>query len=715
MKERLEQASGKEKVKILNRLIQEDSTQAYREYFTMGVNLAQQQNDISGEIDILCSSGDRFLADGNTAQALANYTRGLELSRNNGFPQKEMTCLNNLASLYETESEFDKAGKLYMQALALARKINYKEGIAITLQNLGLFYVGRLDYNKSLYFFKEELKADRSLGDSSLVADCLNNIGMVHYSRGEYKEGISYYERSLSIRKQLGEETPIARSLLNTGIAYREQGTYDKALEHLLEAARYFEKKGPSIELGSCYNTTGNILLKLGSADKALTYHFMALKIREQVGNKRGVAGSLTNIGDVYKHEGNYDKALEYLNRSLVIKEEIGDKKLLASTHDHLGDVYFRVKLPAKAAEHYNMSVTLKRQFEDPKGMATTYNNLGKLYLSGRKYTEAFTVLDSARDISSRAGARDILLENYKYTAQGYREAGIHDQAFKYYELHAALKDSIMDDSRSRSMAEMQVKYETEKKEQAIILLEEKEKTQAAEMENQRFKIWGLTGAAALLAISTGLALVLVRVSSKAKRQKELMMKELHHRVKNNMQVLSSLLFLQISRSDDESIKNVLTDVDQRIRAMILVHQDLYGDKAASNVNMQEYVPRLVEHLRSSSTRYENVKINVNIDSLLLDADKALSLGFMINELVSNALKHAFHNTSDPVLSLSLLNQGGTIVLDVHDNGNGFSSASLQNSSSFGLRMVQMFLKDLKGKMDIRTEKGTQFLFEIPA
>jgi two-component system, sensor histidine kinase PdtaS len=717
LKEKLATASGKERIAILNLLIQEDTSEAYRDYFTEGSALAVKLKDVAGEINILCSAGDRFLGDADTALAVINYTRALDLARANGYPNKEMTCLNNLAYVYELKDDPINAERYYMQALSLARKNSYKEGIAITLQNLGIFYIGRRDYGSALKSFSQELEVDRELGDSSLVAACLNNIGLVHYNKGEYAKGIQYYESALEIKRKLGERQAVAQALLNIGIAYREQGAYDKALERLLEAARFFEKKGPSMELASCYNATGNILLELGSIEKALSYHFMALEIREKIGYKRGIAGSLTNIGDAYKRQGNYTQALEYLERSLIIKKEIGDKKLLASTHDHLGDVYFLLKYPGKAEYHYASSVSLKRQIEDPRGMSITFNNLGRLYLSEGKYSKALNSLDSARTMIRNIGAMDLLLENYKHTAQANRKAGNSEEAFAYYELHAALRDSLQNESRNKALAEMQVKYETEKKEHELTLMAEREKVQAAVVAKQELRIWALSAVAILLAVTTVLTLVLIRTSRKAKRQKELMMKELHHRVKNNLLMLSSLVYLQISRSEATSIREALKDVEHRIGAMLLVHQDLYSGTEVAQVNMKDYIPKLMDNLLSASghTR-DRIKTVVSVDPVFLDPDKALSLGLIINELVSNAFKHAFRDTHDPRLDvLLLLSQDNTLRLEINDNGKGMTEGTLREANnSFGLKMVQMFLKDLKGKMDISTGKGTSFSFIIP-
>jgi two-component sensor histidine kinase/uncharacterized protein HemY len=718
LKKLLSSSKGKDRLRILHLLIQEDKTEgAFSAYLEEGLSIAKASGDVKSEAALLCAAGDRLMSEGKNKKAIGYFTEAYTLSGKQGLRPEEIEALNKAAYAYESDLDYKNAEQLYEQALQKSRDIKDLKATAATLQNLGIFYIDRRDYNKALECFTEELAADKELQDSVVIASCYNNIGLVFYYRSYYNQSISFYEKNLHIKRAMHDDAGAAQALLNIGISYREQGEYDKALENLLEAARVFEKRAMMMELSSCYNSIGNILLELGSTEKALSYHLMALDIREKLGYKRGIAGSLTNLGNVYKKKGEYGKALEYLDRSLEVKNEIGDKKLQASSHDHLGEVYYLLNNASKAEYHYNLSLDLKRQVEDPKGMAITLNNMGTLYISIKEYSKALQHLDSARSIAEHTGAKDVLVENYEHTAKAYKLSGNSDSAYHYYEKRLALKDSILNEQKNTALAEMQVKYETERKEQEILLLNEKARSDAAAAEKQNTIIYSLAGGSVLLLIIVFLSYKASQASKKASRQKEIMMKELHHRVKNNMQVLSSLLSLQKERMQDSATRDALTDVDHRLQAMMLIHQDLYGDNRIAEVNMQEYISKLVDSLLFSfGYPEEKIKIRIAAPGIAVDPDKALSLGFIINEVVSNALKHAFHDITRPELFIGLeTNKENTLRLIISDNGKGLSkNINTLEASSFGLRMVKMFLDDLQGSFSINTDKGTRFDFHIP-
>jgi two-component sensor histidine kinase len=730
LKQQLSTAQGKEKIQLLNKLTIEDPT-SFINYHQQAISLAHQLHDVAGEINALCAMGDHYYDSSDLDSAFFYYAKGADVARKNLDQHELIICLELSARVLEDQSYYARALKLYTEALLESKKTDDKNDKAYALECIGLYYLYQRSDSLALKSFDEQMNFLAELNDSATMAMCYNNIGLVHYNRSEYENCIQYYQKSLAIERALNDQNTVAESLLNIGIVYGEQGDYEKAFANLLQAVPIFEKKKSFKRLASCYNSIANLHLKLDESDEALSYHFQSLKLSQKNKYKKGIAMSFTNIGETYKEQGKYDSALVYLNRSLILKNEIGDKALIASSLDLLGEVYFLQKDFIQAENFYLQSMQLKQEVVDPKGKATTMNKLGALYIQWQKYDLAIKNLDEARKIATTSGAKKILLDNYEITITALRAKGADKEALHYYDLYTELNESILGEQKTKAISELQVKYDTEKKEQRIIFLAEQAKATAAILSKKNTLIYSLV-------ISSFLLIMIVLISLKAYRsgvksnkqskviieqkqmlleQKQNVMQELHHRVKNNLQMLSSLLKLQRGRLEDESTKNAIKAVEHRLNAMLFIHQDLYGESVGSEVSMKEYLRKLIDNLLFSyGYSKDQVKINLSADILSLDPDKALSIGFICNEVISNSFKHAFSKTGKPELTIILKKENDLLHFTLADNGKGMSVENdIEKTNSFGLRLIQMFVKDLQGKLSMESDQqGSRFEFIIP-
>jgi two-component sensor histidine kinase len=731
LKESLLTLEGKAKLEALNKLTVLDTAVPFSYYHKQAITLATQLKDRAGEANAFCSMGDRYYDIQVYDSALVYYMKGVTVARNYKLRHELIKSLDKSGMALEDKTIYDRALPLYNEALSESRKSGNKKDIASALEYLGIFYLNQRNDSLAFKCLNEQLELTKQLNDSSATAVCLNNIGFLYYQRGEYENCIQHYQKSLVIERNLNDIYAVTQSLINIGITYDEQGTYEPAIKNLLEAISYFEKQNAPLELASCYNTVGLILTKLNETDSALAYHFKALKIRQSIKYKKGIAMSFTNIGETYKEQGKYDSALVYLNRSLVLKNEIGDKALIASSLDLLGEVYFLQKDFIQAENFYLQSMQLKQEVVDPKGKATTMNKLGALYIQWQKYDLAIKNLDEARKIATTSGAKKILLDNYEITITALRAKGDNTEALHYYDLYTELNESILGEQKTKAISELQVKYDTEKKEQRIIFLAEQAKADAAILSKKNTLIISLIISSLLLVMVVLISFKAYRSGVKANKQskviigqkqmlleqKQNVMKELHHRVKNNLQMLSSLLKLQRGRLEDESTKNAIKAVEHRLNAMLFIHQDLYGESVGSEVSMKEYLQKLIDNLLFSyGYSKDQVKINLAADILSLDPDKALSIGFICNEVISNSFKHAFSKTGKPELTIILKEENDQLHFTLADNGKGMSIENdVEKTNSFGLRLIQMFVKDLQGKLSMKSDQqGSRFEFIIP-
>ena len=195
-------------------------------------------------------------------------------------------------------------------------------------------------------------------------------------------------------------------------------------------------------------------------------------------------------------------------------------------------------------------------------------------------------------------------------------------------------------------------------------------------------------------------------------QEKEVLLKEVHHRVKNNLQVISSILNLQSSYVKDESTLNILKESQNRIKSMSFIHESLYQTKDFSSINFSEYTSSLVHNLIHSYSNIDHeIKLNLDIQLIFLNLDLAIPCGLIINEIISNTLKYAFTGKSQNAeITLKMRTEGENIKLIIGDNGIGLPQhINYRNTESLGLQLVVTLTDQLNGVIDIDTKKGTMY------
>ncbi|WP_317899139.1 PAS domain S-box protein [Aurantibacillus circumpalustris] len=191
-------------------------------------------------------------------------------------------------------------------------------------------------------------------------------------------------------------------------------------------------------------------------------------------------------------------------------------------------------------------------------------------------------------------------------------------------------------------------------------------------------------------------------------KEKEVLLREVHHRVKNNMQVISSILNLQSSYVSDEYALTLLKESQNRIKTMAYIHESLYQNKSFTSVNFSDYVYTLVNNVvQSYSASTEKIKLVLNIDKVSLSLDSSIPAGLIINELITNAIKHAFPENKQGTITFNLRSENNFVFLELKDNGVGFASGiDFENSHSLGLQLVNTLIEQIEGKLNFKSEKG---------
>ena len=352
---------------------------------------------------------------------------------------------------------------------------------ATSLSKIGTVYLDYGSYDKAIEFYLQASKIFAELNDKNGISTCYFNIGNVHSDHVLYSKAIEYYLKALKIKEELHDKKGMSICYYNIGNVRFDQGLYDKAVENYLKALKLFEELEDKKGMSYCYNCIGLVYWNQNLYDKAIEYYLKSLKISEELDDKSGIAGCYTNIGLVHYNQGLFDKAIEYHLKGLKIFNEINDKKGMAECYTNIGNILHEREQYGKAIEYYLKSLKISEELEDKNGIATVNIDIASLHivlsdsLKQLKLTERTAHLDSAiifgkkaYDLALEIGAVPIQNNAAKYLQDAYTKLGRFKDAITYAKIFIATNDSMFKVEKTNALAEMNTKYETEKKELEI-------------------------------------------------------------------------------------------------------------------------------------------------------------------------------------------------------------------------------------------------------
>jgi two-component sensor histidine kinase len=197
----------------------------------------------------------------------------------------------------------------------------------------------------------------------------------------------------------------------------------------------------------------------------------------------------------------------------------------------------------------------------------------------------------------------------------------------------------------------------------------------------------------------------------KSLEEKDVLLREIHHRVKNNMQIISSLLSLQSSYIENPEMKDILNQSRNRVKSMSMIHEQLYQTDDLAKIDFKSYVNGLIKSLfQIYSLNQKHIEWEVNVEDVKLDIETAIPCGLIINELISNSLKHAFIDRTDGKIYFNMMRYNNMINFNVSDNGIGIpDNFKIENTSTLGLNLVKTLVNQLEGKLTIEQNNGISY------
>lgn len=580
------------------------------------------------------------------------------------------------------------------------------------------------------YFAKLAIEEARTLDNKEPLAKGYYNLGLAFHVQNQSDSAESNYRKSLEFRAAIKDKSLLAGLSNNLGAIYGQKGSFEQALIYYLESLDLKLESGNYLAAASTLNNIGIIKFDQELYDEALVYYQRAIKLDEQEGNKMGLARSTGNVGLTFLEMEAYDSALFYyrLAYDIIDPEDVNCLKMYAT--NGLGQTHFARYELTDAAAYAKMALEEAQGCSDPVIQSSASTLLGKIALARRNYATAEALLLEGHRLAEQNDMRQELSEVKEVLFNFYKEQGQTRKSLYYLESLMQLKDSLFNEGLTKKLVTLELNHAFEQEKDSINFRVEQEKV-AYEAEIKRRNI---------LIVAVGIALLLAigivwmyrrandlkqeanqllseknKVVTEALAQKEELFKEMHHRVKNNLQIVSSLLSVQARLLKDEKAVNAMKETKSRVISMALVHQHLYQQKSDKHVNVETYLESLIDSINQSfGSNLRAINIVMNIDRFQLDSDRAINLGFIFNELITNAYKHAFPDDyrGKPRIDIKLKKRSDDIQLLISDNGVGLKEEIA--SKSYGMNLIASITSRMDGHLKYSNGVGTTISLSFP-
>jgi serine phosphatase RsbU (regulator of sigma subunit)/Tfp pilus assembly protein PilF len=383
--------------------------------------------------------------------------------------------------------------------------------------------------------------------DSSKIR-LLNQLSF-NYWRISATKAKYYSKEAISLAISLNDSNQLAEAHNNLGRSYYQIGEHNKALEEYFKALEINETLHDSIGISSTSNNIGLVYWNLKEFEEAVKFYRNSLQISEFLKDSNNIASALNNIGIISVENNEFDAGLENFIESLNILIQINDKTRISTAYNNIGFVYELKEQYNEAVKNYQHSLDVAFSQNASFDIAQACNNIGSVYLKINNLENALEFLSIGKENALKINAKTLLEENYLLSSKVYDAIGNKDMALKSFQQYSSIKDSLMDESKSRQITEMQTKYNTERKEKEIIL-----KNLELEKNKNKIKIQGIV----IISI-TGFAIMIVVLFLIVIRQNRIKQKMNSMLKKQNFDILKKTAEIELQKKKIEQQKEEIT------------------------------------------------------------------------------------------------------------------------------------------------------------
>ena len=543
-------------------------------------------------------------------------------------------------------------------------------------------------------------------------------------------------EQTIALAQKLKNQKTIGDVLSLKGKVLKNNGDFPHAIEVHLQALKIKESIKDTFGQSISYNDIGIVYKSMKNYTEAMKYYRQSNTLSNQVNFGKGIANTLNNIGTCFFELKNTDSAIYYYNKGLEKSLEINDPGSLSTSYNNLGNTYGYNDKPNKALGYYLKCLEIDKSENDSYGMVLSLLNIGEANKEMKQYNNALDYFKQAEKICLEEDAKPLLKEVYRSISDCYQKTNQLDKAYFYLDKYSQLKDSLLNEESIQQIAEMQTRFETEKKDLEIKKQQAELLVNKADATKRKILNYILIAAALLTLLISYLFYNRYTLKQKALlnteilKQQELRSKAIIEAEENERRRIAQDLHDGVGQILSAAKLNLsglqdrlhLTDIESQTlfkNSMDLVDDSVKEVRAVShnmmpNALLKSGLVAAVREFVNKLNTGEKLKIDLEINGLneRLEQTTEAILFRVLQEIVSNIVKHAKASH----ISIQLIKHDTELTVMVEDNGVGFDTKKINNFDGIGLKNIQSRIAFLKGSVnfDSAIGRGTTVVIEIP-
>jgi len=703
-----------------------------------------------------------------------------QLTNANTVTRSSLLLLTAQYYLYragEEKNDLDSALTLFRQSAALGKSLNnshIQHAAALYIADL---YQEQGQNSKARRSFINLIKACKNTGDWENAAGAASRFGdHLPYEKEKldyYILAKNLYDKAGNTEARIGMEKGIADAMLHMGrlddskelllsvlgqyqkLGYKNlqftydllsavshmQGKYQNALFYSIKAIEYMKKTGSDASKGYFLANLGGVYAELGNLNESVSYYQRSLESMENQDQDARLT-SLKFLSEELLKKGHVKEILSLVKKYDDKQLRAFGKKTLATIR---GNCYTKTKQYVRAEKYYLDMISWQNELpSNSYPRAESYYTIAEFYVLIKAYDKAEHYLHKLLAMEQKFLPLSKLRNTYLYLYQADSAQNNLNSAIGNYKSYKILNDSLQSASRNRNIQELLIEYQTNQKEQDNELLRKESALQKINLHRAglitRITIGGLIALLFIIGLlyysfrsrknATRLMVShqqeitlkndslqnLIDRQAKLLSEKEWLIKEIHHRIKNNLQVITSLLNAQSNYLQNDAALSAIRDSQNRIQSISLIHQKLFQSESVALINIHEYIVELMKFLCETFHVNQRIQFEFDIPEIQLDITQAMPLGLIINEAVTNIIKYAFPESRPGKVSFSLSeDQDGFYNFSINDNGIGLpENFDAANTSSLGITLIKGLGDQLGGEVLISSNKGVRISLVFP-
>ncbi len=589
-----------------------------------------------------------------------------------------------------------------------------------------------------LAYFGKALAIYRKLRDTVNQIDCLTQIGYIQFFVKQEGLSIQSNEEALLLEKEIHfPYTHFNSDMLALGNSVSGKNT--EYMNYALASVATVEATNDSANAGFIYKRVADMYLEIiGRGEEASHWVSKALDAFQRIDYKdavfRMLVSLMTYTNDPVLYNQYINLSDKYLKSSSTLSPTQRENLELV-----LGYCYYHLHELTLAELHFSEAEKLHMQNGATwQGTFNGFSNylIAQYCIGTKQFARAEKMLKpvlTSGIIQSLSRGGENYVEHMLFSIDSAN--GDLKSALAHLSKYQRENDSIYDQHTNRRLEELQIRYETEKKDKDLLQMTNKNQLQLVSINKER-QIRNIIIATSLIFLALfyiGYRLkqrsniklqkqqneinsqnnqlqILLTEQKKLVEEKEWLVKEIHHRVKNNLQIIISLLNAQSEFLESPTALNAIQESKERMQAIALIHQKLYQPDHGTMINMSSYIQDMTYNLQSSFTQTNRIHFSLHAEPIELDVSQAVPLGLILNEAITNSIKYAFPKPATGTITVNLHQKpGGFIQLKIQDNGIGFPEGfEIDHQESLGIQLIKLFSEQLEGDLKFQSTKGVE-------